>query len=541
MKARLEPRINLEGRTALETVIPLATPFIVFVDPASSCNFKCTFCPTGHRDMIAETGRFQGVMKFDVFQKIVDDLGEFDKPIKVLRMYKDGEPFLNKRLADMVAYAKRSKHVEYIDTTTNGTFLSPDRVGPVLEAGIDKINISVDGMTEETYVQFTGFKFDFKKFVDNVKWLYANKGNCEIVVKIPGELITEAQRQEFFDTFGDHCDRIFVENFAPCWPEFDIEKHTGVKISKGIYQQDIGDTDTCPYIFYGYSVNADGLVSSCFLDWGRKLIIGDVRQQSMKEIWNSERDECAAPAASRGTPAAERRLRQLRTAQPLPARQYRRAPPGAAGRSSRRSSPSIRTSRRRAAPIANSRPWRRNEDPACHAASRRRRRQSACGHQRRLAQEAVEQTFLLLEEPRDRRYVGHDRSRRRARHRRRRSRSGGAPGGRGRHRPVRILESSAPVRMPGALRISRDAQRVLVAYFGPRQAADSARADRRRPGASSSRPRLRAPFPRSPVCLEAAPQKIAVINSGFGFPDGAPRRPRRTESRPSPISGPSIS
>ncbi|HEY7230945.1 MAG TPA: radical SAM protein [Pseudolabrys sp.] len=288
MKARLEPRINLAGRTPLETVIPLATPFIVFVDPASSCNFKCTFCPTGHRDMIAETGRFQGVMKLEVFQKIIDDLGEFEKPIKVLRMYKDGEPFLNKRIADMVAYAKNSGCVDYIDTTTNGTFLSPDRVGPVLEAGIDKINISVDGMNEETYLRFTGFKFDFKKFVDNIKWIYANKGNCEIVIKIPAELITEAQRQEFFDTFGDHCDRIFVENFAPCWPEFDIEKHTGVRISKGIYQQDIGETDTCPYIFYGYSVNADGLVSSCFLDWGRKLVIGDVRIQSMKEIWNSQ-------------------------------------------------------------------------------------------------------------------------------------------------------------------------------------------------------------------------------------------------------------
>ena len=35
-------------------------------------------------------------------------------------------------------------------------------------------------------------------------------------------------------------------------------------------------------------MNADGLVSSCFLDWGRKLVIGDVRQQSMKEIWNSD-------------------------------------------------------------------------------------------------------------------------------------------------------------------------------------------------------------------------------------------------------------
>ncbi len=73
-------------------------------------------------------------------------------------------------------------------------------------------------MTEETYRRFTGFKFDFKTFVDNVKWIYANKGACEIAVKIPGELITDDERQEFFDTFGDHCDRIFVENFAPCWP-----------------------------------------------------------------------------------------------------------------------------------------------------------------------------------------------------------------------------------------------------------------------------------------------------------------------------------
>jgi radical SAM protein with 4Fe4S-binding SPASM domain len=289
MKALLKPRINLEGRTQLETVIPLSTPFVVFVDPASVCNFKCTFCPTGHREMIAQTGRFQGAMKLDIFRKVIDDLGEFDKPIKVLRMYKDGEPFLNKRLAEMVAYARRAKHIEYIDTTTNGTFLSPDRVGPVLEAGIDKINISVDGMDVETYERFTGFKFDFQTFVENVRWLYANKGNCEIVVKIPGELITEAQRQEFFDTFGDHCDRIFVENFAPCWPEFDTEQRTGVKITKGIYQQEIGSTEMCPYIFYGYSVNADGLVSSCFLDWGRKLVIGDVREQSMKQIWNSKR------------------------------------------------------------------------------------------------------------------------------------------------------------------------------------------------------------------------------------------------------------
>jgi radical SAM protein with 4Fe4S-binding SPASM domain len=287
MKAQFKPRINLEGRTPLQEVIPLSTPFVVFVDPASACNFLCPFCPTGHRDMIDETGRYQGVMKLPLFKKIIDDLNDFDKSIKVLRMYKDGEPFLNKNLDKMIAYAKASGRVEYIDTTTNASLMTPERLGPVLEAGLDKINISVDGMNREQYIKFTGFDFDFEKFVENVKWLDANKGTCEVVIKIPGDLITEAQRQEFLDTFGDYCDRIFIENFAPCWPEFDVETHTGVKITEGIYQQPIKPTDTCPYIFYSVSVNADGLVSSCFLDWGRKLLIGDVSKQSLKEVWHS--------------------------------------------------------------------------------------------------------------------------------------------------------------------------------------------------------------------------------------------------------------
>jgi radical SAM protein with 4Fe4S-binding SPASM domain len=289
MKAQLKPRINVEGRTPLQEVIPLQTPFVLFVDPASACNFLCQFCPTGHRKLIDDTGRFQGVMRLELFKKIIDDLDEFDRPIKVLRMYKDGEPFLNKNLAKMVVYAKQSGFVEYIDTTTNASLMTPERLGPILDAGLDKINISVDGMNREQYRNFTEFDMDFERLVENVKWLYANKGNCEVVVKIPADIIAEPQKQEFLDTFGDHCDRIFIENLAPCWPEFDVETYAGVKITTGIYQQPITPTDTCPYIFYSFSVNSDGLVSSCFLDWGRRLIVGDVREQGLKAIWHSSK------------------------------------------------------------------------------------------------------------------------------------------------------------------------------------------------------------------------------------------------------------
>lgn len=288
MKAELKPRINLEGRTPLQEVIPLATPFILNVDPASACNFSCAFCPTGHDDLIKETGRFQGVLKFDTFKKIIDDLHEFDQPLKVLRLYKDGEPFLNKRLADMIRYAKASGRVQYIDTTTNGSLLTPQRLAEVIDAGLDKINISVDGMNNAQYRKFTGYDFDFDKFVDTIRWLDANKGNCEVVIKIPAELLEEGQRELFLETFGDLCDRIFIEGFAPCWPEFDIQAHTGVTITEGIYKQELQNTETCPYIFYSMSINADGLASSCFLDWGRKLQIGHVRDMSLRDIWRGD-------------------------------------------------------------------------------------------------------------------------------------------------------------------------------------------------------------------------------------------------------------
>lgn len=285
MKATLTPRIRLTGRPSLQDIIPLSTPLVIFVDPASACNFKCTFCPTGHEDLISN--RFNGLMKLELFQKIIDDLAMFDKPIKVLRVYKDGEPFLNKNLFRMIAYAKNSKLVETIDTTTNGSLIDPKRLAPVLEAGLDRINISVDGMDEESYRQITGVKFNFERFVDNVKWLFANKGNCLIHIKTIRETLSKDQEQKFFDIFGNYCDEIFVENFSPCWPGFDSELRTGWKITQGLYGQPIQDIAVCPYIFYTYCVNADGLVSSCSVDWDRKLVIGDVRKQSMKEIWTS--------------------------------------------------------------------------------------------------------------------------------------------------------------------------------------------------------------------------------------------------------------
>lgn len=285
MKAKIKPRINLEGRTAIETVIPLSTPFVLFVDPASICNFRCKFCPTGDRELIKSTGRWQGRMNFDLYRKIIDDLHEFDLPLKVLRLYKDGEPLLNKHLPEMISYAKHSGRANYIDTTTNGYLLTKETSVRLIEAGLDRVNISVDGLSDKQFMEFTRTKVNFDKFVENIRFFYDNRRGCEVCIKTPGDFLSDEDKKRFFDIFGDISDRIFIENIAPCWPEFDVEERTGVTITEGIYKNPIINVQTCPYIFYSTSVNSDGTVSLCFLDWSRKLVIGDVRKQSLRDIW----------------------------------------------------------------------------------------------------------------------------------------------------------------------------------------------------------------------------------------------------------------
>ena len=285
MIAEIKPRIDLKNRTVLETVIPLSVPFIINVDPSDACNFQCKFCPTGDRKLMEATpGRGHGIMDFNLYKKIVDDICEFEKPIKVLRLYKDGEPLLNPRLAEMIKYAKEKKCSERIDTTTNASLLNPAKNLDLIEAGLDRINISIEGVNAAQYLNFSNYKIEFDKLVVNIRHFYENRKQCEMIVKINGDTLTEYDKNKFYEIFGNIADGVYIEHIMSCWPEFELN---GVEINQefGIYGQKINEVQICPYIFYSFSVNSDGMASTCFLDWSRKLIIGDTKVQSVRDIW----------------------------------------------------------------------------------------------------------------------------------------------------------------------------------------------------------------------------------------------------------------
>lgn len=289
MKATIQNRlVDIGKKSDLKQAAPLEAPFVLMVDPSNNCNFQCRFCPTGDRKLIQSTGRYQGPMGYETFAKIIDDLSEFSTPIKVLRLYKEGEPLMNKLLPEMIRYAKQSGRIGRIDTTTNGALLLPRISESLITAGIDQINISVNGMEDEQFTDLVRTKVNFTKYLHNIRYLYEIRGKCEIYVKAIAENLSEDDQKRFLDTFGEFSDRIFLEHLSPLWPSFKFND-IPMEFTAGHYGQPIEDRAVCPYIFYIMVINSDGSVSLCVQDWTRGLVVGSVTERSVKEIWLGKR------------------------------------------------------------------------------------------------------------------------------------------------------------------------------------------------------------------------------------------------------------
>lgn len=294
MKARVQSKIltnysNKAGFVEIKDEIPLSVPLSIRLEPSSICNFSCRFCANGNKDRVKKTGRYSGSMSLEVFNKIVIDIKEFERPLKYLYMYKDGEPFLNKNLPEMIRIAKRNNISEKILVTSNGSKLNPAVIDDFVDSGCDEIIISVYGTSREQYLHFTRTDIDFDAFVDNVKLLYSKRGACKVHARLLGNLFSENDISKFFEIFGDHADTIQIEQAVNFWPDVDFSKVGSADISQSA-RADLSyrEVKICPNMFYSLSINADGTVSVCPCDWARQVVVGDLTKSSLKEIWTGK-------------------------------------------------------------------------------------------------------------------------------------------------------------------------------------------------------------------------------------------------------------
>jgi radical SAM protein with 4Fe4S-binding SPASM domain len=262
---------------------PIPAPFLVYIEPTSFCNIKCKFCPNPKID-----NNKKSFMSDEIFAKIISDIKGLAAEPKVVKFCGVGESLMHPKLPEMIKSVRENNTTANIIMYTNGTLLNPELNRKIVDAGLNQINISVNALNDEDYFDITRVKIDFVKYVANIRDLYENRKQLKIYVKINHLAVpTKEQEQLFFETFGDISDHISIEGISHIFPEFYSfgEKHDEVRYGGNEAKKQ----QICAICFKTLNVNSDGTVSPCSVDWGHKVIVGDIKNETLNAIWNGEK------------------------------------------------------------------------------------------------------------------------------------------------------------------------------------------------------------------------------------------------------------
>ncbi|MBQ2067653.1 MAG: radical SAM protein [Paludibacteraceae bacterium] len=121
-------------------------PMFVSVEPANICQLRCPACPVGLRQTTSNKLKQPQTMSNTIWQRT---LSEVAKSAWVIQFYFQGEPLLNKDLPQMIREAHEAGL--YTIVSTNAQAMTSELAQALVNAGLDRIIISMDGLTNESY------------------------------------------------------------------------------------------------------------------------------------------------------------------------------------------------------------------------------------------------------------------------------------------------------------------------------------------------------------------------------------------------------
>ena len=279
MDMDLETRVYLKkaDRTELYSLEP---PFPIsnfLIEVSNACNHKCIFC--AHQKMTRKVGKIDKEFAFDILQQA------YDLGTREVGFYATGEPFLINDLHEYVAKAKEIGF-EYVYLTSNGALATPERVKPVLDAGLDSLKFSINAPKRELYAFIHGFD-DFDKVVENLKYVskYRKASGLDFKLYVTGILtrFTESMQDCYHELFDDLVDQVvfkFVYNQGGYMPEIDPLLRC---------ECDHEEYRRCNLPFDAISVTHEGYLSIENADYENMLIVADLNKVSLEEGWYGEK------------------------------------------------------------------------------------------------------------------------------------------------------------------------------------------------------------------------------------------------------------
>ncbi|MBF0249335.1 MAG: radical SAM protein [Alphaproteobacteria bacterium] len=247
-------------------IVP-AFPSHIDVEAASSCQMRCPMCYTTYMP-----DNLKGTMKWELYTKIIDEAAR--RHVYSIKLSWRGEPLLNKRIVDMVRYAK-DKGIKEVAFLSNAELLNAKIAEQFVDAGLDWLSISADGVGEvyNEIRQPAVFEETIKR-VRHMKEYRDSKGLSKPLLRVQSVMsAVENDPDAYHAAWEGIVDRINI-----------ISDHI----------RDFEDRDDLEYDPYyvcskpwnRLNIAYDGRVHQCGADYSAKTIVGDCNTHSLYEIWH---------------------------------------------------------------------------------------------------------------------------------------------------------------------------------------------------------------------------------------------------------------
>lgn len=287
--AENKPFTGVDDRVRLADAVPLSTPFTLNIFPSNVCNFRCGYCAQslGPEYLMKEYDFPQEMMEMEMIGRIIEQSKEFDRNYKLISFMGHGEPLCNRDLPEMIHRIKQAGIADRIDIITNASLLTNPYADELIEAGLDVLRVSLQGVSAEAYREICGVRIDFDKFVDHLAYFYRHKKQCKVYMKTVDASLKEGEEEKFYGIFGEICDRIYIDRIRPVYSGVDYSE-TEKDLSRDRYGNAHEKRVVCPQPFYMLSVWANGDVTPCDALY-KACPLGNIRQDRLKELWDSEK------------------------------------------------------------------------------------------------------------------------------------------------------------------------------------------------------------------------------------------------------------
>ncbi len=284
-------RVELQLRIGLRKI--WGSAFEWEIDTTNICQLKCPLCHTG----LGTVHRDKGTMHFDTYTKIIDQIKDY---CVWLSLYSWGEPFLNRRIHEFVAYA-HNNHIATIMSTNLNKPLTPQMAEDIIKSGLDVMIVSLDGVTQEVYEKYrVGGRLD--RVLDNVKVLVQKKRELgystphiewQFIVMRQNEHQIEEARKLGHDLGVDSVVLKPVDfphgmddvGEAEQWLPREYPEYLRDDPFYKPYQE---DGRRCWRLWRSAVVNWDGGLAPCCYLTDKSEDFGDVNHNSIQKIWNND-------------------------------------------------------------------------------------------------------------------------------------------------------------------------------------------------------------------------------------------------------------